>query len=231
MGVLPINAHIGDVEQTFKSAALKRKPERMPDQALGAITANQVFAGDDLRFAGAILNLRRHVRSVLRKTFQFRLPQNFTLVSSNVLVEQTLIFALLQDEHERVGAQSVSDVRQINFAKDLSAFEHADFCRNRAALKSLLCQIELFVNLECAGVNAERFGVRSNALVFLNDYKINAVADQLTSERKSRGTGADDDYLRFDWCRHMSLKHSQISLSSLSVQKLPKVSTERSAGC
>jgi hypothetical protein len=51
-------------------------------------------------------------------------------------------------------------------------------------------------------MNAESFGVWRNAFVLLNNDKITAISDQLTSQRKPRRTRADDNYVCFDCCRH-----------------------------
>src|SRR6266511_839014 len=91
--------HIRHVEQTFKSAALKRKSKRVSHWTFGSITADQILAFDNLRVAGAAANVCRNARLVLRKTFEFSLPKNLAVVSLHIFVEKSFVFALLQYKH------------------------------------------------------------------------------------------------------------------------------------
>src|SRR5882672_947281 len=104
MAELPIDLHIRDVEQTFKRAARKSKPQRMSDGTLWSITADKIFAFDDLRRAGVGAHSCGDSGLILRKTFEFGLPQNVPAVTLKVVVEKSFVFALLQDKHVRVGA-------------------------------------------------------------------------------------------------------------------------------
>ena len=65
MAELPINLNIGNVEQTLKCAALKRKPERMPDWTVRSVAADQVFGRYRLRFAARVPDLCGDARLVL----------------------------------------------------------------------------------------------------------------------------------------------------------------------
>src|SRR5882672_10014034 len=94
MAELPIDLHIGDVEQTFKRAAFKSKPQRMSDGALWSITADKIFAFDDLRRAGAGANSCGDSRFILHKTSQFAVPENVPAVTLQILVKQSFVFAL-----------------------------------------------------------------------------------------------------------------------------------------
>ena len=110
---------------------------------------------DYLRRAGGIFHPRPYARFVLRKTFEFGSPENVSAVAPHVVVKNLLILVLLQDEHVWVSAQPSTDVRQVNFAAHLAAFEQADFAGNRALLDGLLRHAHLLVNLQRAGVHAE----------------------------------------------------------------------------
>jgi hypothetical protein len=57
---------------------------------------------------------------VLRKTFEFGLPQNLSLMIAKVFVKELFGFALLQHQHKWKRAQSFSDVGKLEFTAYLS---------------------------------------------------------------------------------------------------------------
>ena len=104
------------------------------------------------------------------------MPANITALTLQILVKKPFVLALFKHKQERVATESLSEVGQINFADDLSAFEHADFSGNYALGNCFRCETDLFVDFEGARVNTERFGKRRDAFVFVNDDKINTVS-------------------------------------------------------
>src|SRR5882724_8544950 len=149
----------------------------MPDGTSGPVTADKIFSFDDVRHSATVFDMGNHACLILRKTFEFGLPEDVLSATLDILVHELLIFALLQNQHVRVTAQTLADVGQTNLADNLAAFEHAYLPGNRALLDSFLCQSELFVDFQCAGVDAEGFRVWCHALGFIDDYEIKIVSD------------------------------------------------------
>src|SRR6266699_2512193 len=71
VAIFPIKLYISDVEQSFKRAAFKREPERVPHQTLWPIATDQIFAFDSLGRPAAVANDRRNASIGLRKTLKF----------------------------------------------------------------------------------------------------------------------------------------------------------------
>src|SRR5258705_1617455 len=127
MAELPIDLHIGDVEETFKCAAFKGKTEPVPDWTSGAVTANKILSFYDVRCSAAVFDVGSDACLILRKAFECGLPENILSATLHILVHELLVLALLQNQHVRVRTQPLADIRQINLADNRSAFEHADF--------------------------------------------------------------------------------------------------------
>jgi hypothetical protein len=78
---LPVDPHVGDVEQALERAALEGEPERVPDGAARAVAAGEVLGLDGSGLARRGLDPRGHARLGLRKAFQFRAPEDFPVVA------------------------------------------------------------------------------------------------------------------------------------------------------
>src|SRR5215207_5201224 len=72
----PVDLRVGDVERALERAPLETQPEGVPDGALRAVAADQVFRLDGLRRALRGFNSRRDARLVLREAFEFGVPEN-----------------------------------------------------------------------------------------------------------------------------------------------------------
>src|SRR5262249_6940739 len=97
----PVNLRVGDIKDTLEGAALKGESERVSDQTFRAVAADQVFRLDKSGRAAGRPDLRRDAAGVLRKTFEFGVPEYLFLMALQILVKELLVFALLQHEHKR----------------------------------------------------------------------------------------------------------------------------------
>src|SRR6185369_15114700 len=148
----------------------------MSDRAARPVAAGQILALDNLSFTIINPNAGCDSLLVLRKTFELGLPANLAPLAQQIIVQKPFVLALFKHKQEGVTTKTLAEVRQINFADDLSAFEHADFSGNYSLSNRFFCEPELFVDFKGASVNAERFGKRRYAFFFFNDNKINTVS-------------------------------------------------------
>jgi len=70
---------------------------------------------------------------------------------------------------------------KIHLAADFAAFEEPGLSCNRSLFDSFMGQAELLVNLQHAGVNAERLRKSNHAFAFLDDDEVHSITDKLTS--------------------------------------------------
>ena len=99
MAKIPVNLRVGDIKHALECAALKLKSERVSDQAFRTVAADQILSFNIVGCAVGSFHLHRYTRIVLRKSFEFGLPENFFSVALEIFVKQFLVFALLQHEH------------------------------------------------------------------------------------------------------------------------------------
>src|SRR5215217_3414638 len=116
-------------------------------------------------------------------------------MSANKFVQQLLVPALFEHQHVRILAEVFAEISEMHFSADLAALDQPHATRNRAAFNSRLRQSDLLVNLQRAGLNADRFRKARDRVVLLDEHEIDPVPDELASEGKSRRPAADDDYV------------------------------------
>ena len=128
----PFDLHVGDIKKAFKSAAFKRHSERMPHDAFRAVTADEKFCFDLIRFAVYIFYICRYAAFVLGKIFEFRFPQNIFSIRFDKIVKNFFVLALFDKKQKRIRTHSFADIRQINFAAHAARFDEPRTFGNRA---------------------------------------------------------------------------------------------------
>src|SRR4030095_13273986 len=117
---LPVNLRIGYIKDSLEGTAAERKPKSVPHQTFRAVTTDDIFRRDCLRRVVRRFDLGRNAIRVLRKTLEFGLPQNVSLLALQVFVKKSFSFALLQHQHKWKRAQSLPDVGKIELTAYLS---------------------------------------------------------------------------------------------------------------
>src|SRR5262245_27124244 len=118
---VPIYLGVGNVENPLKSAARKSQPERVTNRTLRPVTTNDIFSGDRLVSVRSS-DLGHNSISFRCETFKLGVPPNVSLTAPQVFVKKLFGFALFQHQHKRERAQSLSDVRKIEFTSNLSVY-------------------------------------------------------------------------------------------------------------
>src|SRR5215203_4907947 len=127
-------------------------------------------------------------------------------VSANELIEEFLVPALFEHQHERILAEVFAELCQMHLTTDLATCDQPHSIGNRAMFDRGLRQPNLFVDLQRARLNADRLRKARDRIVLFYDHKIDPIPDELASEGKSGRTATNDD----DVCIHCV--HESISI-------------------
>src|SRR5436190_10797762 len=104
MRIFPIELDVSHIEHSLECAPGKFEAELMTDKALCSVAGDQVFRVDGFRLAIRGIERGGNGAFVLREAGQLRPPTHVTAGGSYVLVKQSLMLALLDDQQERVWA-------------------------------------------------------------------------------------------------------------------------------
>ena len=156
MTIFPIDIDICHVKHSLEGSSLKGQTERMADQALCTVAADQVFGIYSFRFAAGDSYLCADAAFILCEAFQFGLPANIFAVRSDEVVQDLFMFALLDDQHIWIGTHPFTDRAELDLAADFAADDKACLFRNGPRGDQFIGQADLLVNLERARLDAYR---------------------------------------------------------------------------
>src|SRR5213593_1552326 len=121
MAIFPIDLDIRDIEHPLECSSLERQTERVSDQTLCTVAADQVFGFDRFQFSVDVSYIGPHDALVLCKAFEFGSPSNIFAVRSNEFVKDLFMLALLDNEHVGIRTHASADLAKLYFAAYLAA--------------------------------------------------------------------------------------------------------------
>jgi hypothetical protein len=90
------------------------------------------------------------------------------------IVKQRLMFPLFNHQDERVRAHALTDIGEIDLAAYFTADDHPRAFGLPTQVDKFVGKSDLFVDLERAGLNSDRFRMRSSRLVLVDDDETDA---------------------------------------------------------
>src|SRR5438105_12465306 len=107
MSVFPIELYIGHVEHSLECASGEFQPKAAANHTFCTVAGGKILRLDRLSFTVSGSYACRYPGFVLREAFELRLPPNVFFVRFNILVKQSFMLSLFDDQHIRIRAEAL----------------------------------------------------------------------------------------------------------------------------